>query len=238
MSQLDDTEKRLGEERAVRKQLEDGQEVKIQEVEASWAAVLEEKTSNWEAKERSIEEKVENQDRLLKEIKASYEVSQRLKQDDEGTNDASRNSAAAAELEIVSSDLEKTSLRLAEMEARNEQLRMELAQAASQTRAGQQSLDDDPSYMRLQSENSSLMRKLEGMRFDKEAEMHNLEGKLRQVERHSQKLAFEKDELRGKLDKWADYDDLKRELEAIKVSRASLLISCSASRLIATVLVN
>ena len=41
-------------------------------MESSWAAVLEEKKDNWEAKEKLLEEKVENQDRLLKEIKASY----------------------------------------------------------------------------------------------------------------------------------------------------------------------
>jgi homeobox protein cut-like len=98
----------------------------VKEIEASWTAVVEEKQENWEAKERSLEEKVENQERLLREIKASYEVSQRLgRAEDVDTGDF-RTSATAAELEIVSSDLERTSLRLAEMETRNEQLELNL----------------------------------------------------------------------------------------------------------------
>lgn len=217
-SQLEESEKRLQEERSLRRKSEDEQDKKIKEVEASWNAVLAEKTSNWEAKEKSYEEKAENNERLLKEIKASYEVSQRLDSQDGG--DAQRSAATAAELEIVAADLEKTSLRLAEVEARNEQLRLELAQAASHFQSEQKNrpVEEDPEYLRLQSENASLLRKLESARFDKEAEKNTVEGKLRQIERVSARLTAERDELRTKLEKYADYEDIRRELEVIKVS--------------------
>ncbi|KAH1463175.1 hypothetical protein KXX58_007246 [Aspergillus fumigatus] len=215
-TQLEDTEKRLQEERAARKNLEDSQETKIKEIESSWSAVLAEKSNNWAAKEKSLEEKVENQDRLLKEIKASYEVSQRLGQENDGS-DASQHGATAAELELVSADLEKTTLRLAEVEARNEQLRLELAQAVSHSQATQPtSVEDDPAYLRLQSENSSLLRKLDAARFDRESERHSWESKLSQLERQSSKVAAERDELRSRLEKTADYEDIRRELEMIK----------------------
>lgn len=215
-SQLEESEKKLEEERALRRTLEENQETRIKEVEASWTAVLAEKSNNWEAKEKSFEEKAENHERLLKEIKASYEVSQRLDRND---SDVSRSAATAAELEIVISDLEKTSLRLAEVEARNEQLRLELAQAVSHPQPGnaQRTLEDDPAYLRLQSENASLLRKLDSARFDKDAERHSWEGKLRQSDRLNSKLTTERDELRSKLDKFADYDDIHRELEVMKV---------------------
>ncbi|EYE99094.1 CCAAT displacement transcription factor COY1 [Aspergillus ruber CBS 135680] len=213
-SQLDNTEKRLQEERAARKKLEENQDARIKEIESSWSAVLTEKTNNWAAKEKSLEEKVENQEHLLKEVKASYEVSQRLDQDDGG--DASRNGATAAELELVSTDLEKTSLRLAEVEARNEQLRLELAQAVSHPQPEQMSVEDDPSYLRLQSENSSLLRKLDAARFDRDSERHSWETKVSQSERQSSKAAAEKEELRSRLEKMADYEDIRRELEMIK----------------------
>ncbi|EZF33576.1 hypothetical protein TMEN_3533 [Trichophyton mentagrophytes] len=215
--QLEETEKRLAEERATRLKLEENQDKKIQEVEASWKAALAEKTSNWEAKEKAFEEKAENHDRLLKELKASYEVSQRLDRS-ENTEGDTRSAATAAELEIVASDLERTSIRLAEVEARNEQLSLELAQAASQSQSEQSSrpVEEDPQYLRLQTENSSLMRKLEAARFDKDAEKNTWEGKLRQCERTSSKITRERDELREKLTKFADYDDIKRELEVIK----------------------
>ena len=215
-SQLEDTEKRLQEERDARRKLEENQESKIKEIESSWEAVLSEKTNNWAAKEKSLEEKVENQERLLKEVKASYEVSQRLGQEDE--QDSSRNGATAAELELVSADLEKTNLRLAEVEARNEQLRLELAQAVSHSQSDQKtSVEDDPAYLRLQSENSSLLRKLDAARFDKDSDRHSWESKLLQSERQSSKVTAERDELRSRLEKFADYEDMRRELEMIKV---------------------
>ncbi|CRG89418.1 Protein CASP [Talaromyces islandicus] len=213
-SQLEQTEKRLEEESTARRNLEDTLDSKTKEIEASWDAVLSEKTNNWEAKEKSLEEKIENQDRLLKELKASLEVSQRLDKGEEV--DTSLNAATAAELEIVTSDLEKTSLRLAEVEARNEQMRLELAQAASHSHAEQKSIDDDPAYLRLQSENSSLLRKLDAARFDRDTERHNWESKTRQNEREAAKVLAEKEELRSKLDKYADYEEIKRELEVIK----------------------
>ncbi|PYI23080.1 hypothetical protein BO99DRAFT_223504 [Aspergillus violaceofuscus CBS 115571] len=215
-SQLEVTEKRLEEERTARKKLEEGQETKIKEVEESWSAVLSEKTNNWTAKEKSLEEKVEHQERLVKELKASYEVSQRLGQDgDDG--EGVQHGASAAELELVSAELEKTSLRLAEIEARNEQLRLELAQAVSHSQAEQAaSVEDDPAYLRLQSENSSLLRKLDAARFDRESERHTWESKYSQAERQIKNATAEKEELRSRLEKVADYEDIRRELEMIK----------------------
>lgn len=215
--QQDETEKRLQEERAARRTLEENQESRAKEIEASWEAVLTEKTNNWAAKEKSLEEKVANQDRLIKELKASYEVSQRLGEGEGhgGDHDGSRGGATAAELELVSADLEKTSLRLADVEARNEQMRLELAQAASHS-SGPISVQDDPDYLRLQSENSSLLRKLDAARFDKESEKHTWEAKLLQSERTASKAALEREELRVRLAKVADYDEIRRELEMIR----------------------
>ncbi|KAL2847883.1 golgi membrane protein [Aspergillus pseudodeflectus] len=212
-SQLEETEHRLQEERAARKKLEENQDSKIKEIETSWSGVLSEKTNNWTAKEKSLEEKVENQERLIKELKASYEVSQRLGQNEEGSQ---QQGASAAELELVSAELEKTSLRLTEMEARNEQLALELAQAVSHAKEEQTSIDDDPAYLRLQSENSSLLRKLDAARFDRESERHTWEAKFLQSERQCTKVTAEKEELKNRLEKVADYEDIRRELEMIK----------------------
>ncbi|KAJ4291965.1 hypothetical protein N0V90_009863 [Kalmusia sp. IMI 367209] len=214
-TQLEDTEKKLEEERTARKALEDTRDSKIKEVEASWSAVLSEKQDNWESKEKSLEEKVESQDRLLKELKASYEVSQRLGKGDEAEGDSGRG-ATAAELEIVSSELERTSHRLAEVEARNEQLRLELAQSASAQATQQVAVEDDPAFLRLQSENSSLLRKLETARFEKDSDRTRLETEARSLEREIKNLKGEKEALREKVHKWSDYDNVKQELEVLK----------------------
>ncbi|KAH8595802.1 Golgi membrane protein-like protein [Bisporella sp. PMI_857] len=215
-SQLEETEAKLEAERTARRTVEEGLETKVKEVEGSWAAVLEEKKDNWEAKEKLLEDKVENQDRLLNEIKASYEVTQRLGQSENG-QDSGRGHVTSAELEMVHSDLERTSTRLAEVEARNEQLRIELAQSASQL-PNQPALvlEDDPGYMRIRSENSSLLRKLDAARVERDARKRELDSKLRSLEREIGLLKDERDTLKTKVQKWSDYEDVKQELEVLK----------------------
>ncbi|USP80312.1 hypothetical protein yc1106_07586 [Curvularia clavata] len=212
-TQLDESDKKLEEERNARKALEDSRDSKIKEVEASWSAVLSEKQDNWESKEKALEEKVENQDRLLKELKASYEVSQRLGQGEAAEEEG--RGATAAELEIVSSELERTSHRLAEITARNEQLRLELAQSASAP-AQQVAIEDDAAFLRLRSENSSLLRKLENARFEKDSDRTRLETEMRALEREIKSLKSEKEALREKVQKWSDYENVKQELEVLK----------------------
>lgn len=215
-SQLDDTESRLQTECDAKRRLEETLETKVKEVETSWTAVLEEKQDNWAAKEKALEDKIENQDRLLNEIKASYEVNQRLGKPDDAA-EGQRGYATSAELEMVHSDLERTSARLAEVEARNEQLRIELAQAKSHVQApASTSLEDDPSFMRMRSENSSLIRKLDATRVEKEGLKRDLDTKLRGLEREVGLLKEERDVLKVKIQKWSDYDDVKQELEVLK----------------------
>ena len=214
-TQLEETESRLESERIARKSLEEGLEAKVKDVETSWAAVLEEKKDNWEAKEKLLEDKVDNQDRLLNEIKASYEVTQRLGESENA--DDSRGNVTSAELEMVNSDLERTSVRLAEVEARNEQLRIELAQSASQVPSQTALvLEDDPGYMRMRSENSSLLRKVDAARVERDARKRELDGKFRSLEREVGMLKEERDALKSKVQKWGDYEDMKQELEVLK----------------------
>ncbi|KAI1853546.1 hypothetical protein JX266_001530 [Neoarthrinium moseri] len=215
-SQLEETESKLQSESTTRKELEANLETRVKEVESSWTAVLEEKTDNWEAKEKALEEKVENQERLMTEIKASYEVNQRLKGTGDADSEPHGGHVTSAELEMVNADLERTSTRLAEIEARNEQLRLELAQSKSQVSTQAPSLDDDPGYMRMRSENSSLIRKLDTARVEKEAFKRNIDAKLRGLEREVGLLKEERDGLKTKVQQWHDYDDVKQELEVLK----------------------
>ncbi|KAI1462444.1 CASP C terminal-domain-containing protein [Annulohypoxylon moriforme] len=215
-SQLEETESRLQSESANRKQLENNLETKVKEVEASWTAVVDEKKDNWEAKEKALEEKIESQDRLINEIKASYEVNQRLKGSEDADVEGRHGHVTSAELEMVNSDLERTSARLAEVEARNEQLRLELAQSKSQVPAQAPVLEDDPGYIRMRSENSSLIRKLDSARVEKEAFKRDIDTRLRGLEREVGLLKEERDGLKTKVQKWNDYDDIKQELEVLK----------------------
>ena len=215
---LELAESQVQQERTSRKELEESRDSKSKEIEQSWQAVFDEKQDNWEAREKALEEKLENQERLFAEIKASYEVSQRLGQS-QGDGQSTQAAASAAELELVNSDLERTSQRLAEVEARNEQLLRELAQASSNT-PKKTNIEDDPAFTRLRSENSSLLRKLDAAKIDKDSETRKIDGQRKVLERDIQALHQEKEELREKLLQWRDYPELKRELEVFKVLHA------------------
>ncbi|KAH9822006.1 protein CASP-like [Teratosphaeria destructans] len=222
-SQLDDAEQQLQEERGRRESFAAAQDAKIKEVEDSWAAVLKEKEDNWAAKERGWEEKAEGQERLLKELKASYEVSQRLEKS--GEEDAGRSVASQAELDIVTSELDRANVRLAELESRNEQLRLELAQSAGQAHSSGRStaVEDDPAYLRLRTENQSLLRRWESARYDRESEKKAIEGRVRGLEREINALKADRDALRSKVHKWSDYDEVKRELDMLRAIEFSTL---------------
>lgn len=215
-NQLDNAERQLEEERAARKNLEESRESRLKEVENHWKAVVEEKKDNWESRERSLEEKVENQDRLLNELKASYEVAQRLGKTGESENESPQISVSAAELELVSSDLDRTSQRLAEVEARNEQLRIELAEASSNDHR-KPTKDEDSASARLRSENSSLLRKLEASKMERDSELRKQESRIRNLEKDIKSLLQDREDLRSKVHSWRDYPEVKRELEMFKV---------------------
>ncbi|KZF24115.1 homeobox protein cut-like protein [Xylona heveae TC161] len=212
--QVESAESRLNDERDARKSLELVWESKVKEVEASWAAVLDEKRDNWNSRERALEEKVETQERLLKEVKASFEVSQRLDRTGNGSGPVSLGNTT--ELEMISSELERTSVRLAEIEARNEQLRLELAQATSQAKSSDITIEDDPAFLRIQSENSSLLRKLDVLRFEHDSEIRQMGGRLLSMEKAIGALSDDNEKLQREAGRYSDYADIKRELEVLK----------------------
>ncbi|KAB8976007.1 hypothetical protein FH972_026885 [Carpinus fangiana] len=214
--QLEALEKQLNEERSARQQAEENRDVKVRQVEESWSAVLTEKEDNWAARERSLEERTENQERLLKELKASYEVSQRMDRGQESETQ-SVNGTSAAELEMMHSDLDRANARLADVEARNEQLRLQLAQSATQSGARQSAqVEDDPSYIRLRSENSSLLRKIDSTKFERDSERREVDTTLRGLRRDLSVIKEDNDKLKAKVQKWSDYEDVKTELEVLK----------------------
>lgn len=215
-TQLDDAEKQLEKERTSRQTAQDSQTAKISEVEKSWTAVLAEKEGNWQSREQALEDKVQNQDRLLRELKASYEVTQRLERAEGEDNGSTATAASAAEMDILNSELERANLRLSELESRNEQMRLDLAQSNTST-AASEPIEEQPAFLRLRSENTSLMRKLDSVRYEKDSEQGRLEMKMRGLERELGVLNSDCDGLRDKVKKWSDYEDLKQELDMIKV---------------------
>lgn len=241
-AQLEATESQLEQERSARQSSQSSQDSKIKEVEASWNAVLKEKQDNWDAREKSLEEKVDNQDRLLKELKASYDVAQRLGKAEDDTSN-SVHGASQQELDLVNQELEKANLRLSELQGRNEQLRLELAQSTANQSSSRTavSVEDDPAFLRLRSENSQLLRKLDAQRYEKDSEKTKWDSNIRSLERELESLKQDRESIKRKLDKCSDYDEVKQELDMLKVccktcrmQKASLTRTSQSSLLQAT----
>ncbi|EWC44435.1 hypothetical protein DRE_06803 [Drechslerella stenobrocha 248] len=193
----------------------------LEKAEEGFQAVLEERSTNWEAKERSLLDKIEHQERVLKEQKASYEASLRMGKVSEGADDGMGGGASLAELEILSSDLERTSMRLTEMEHRNEQLRAQLAQAlAAQNNPPGKSQEEqeelDTEVQRLETANSNLLKKIDSLKADTEVKLRDQERKERALEREVDMIKKERTVLKDKVKAWSDYDEVKRELEVLK----------------------
>jgi len=77
-------------------------------------------------------------------------------------------------------------------------------------------LEDEPAFMRMRSENSSLLRKVDAARVERDAKKRELDAKLRSLEREITMLKEERDTLKVKVQKWSDYEDVKQELEVLK----------------------
>lgn len=231
-SQVSHLETRLEEQKREQEQKDKDKAEEQSKSEGILRGVLDEKTRNWEAKEKGFLEKISDLEGLVREVKASYEVAQRMgrhgdssaKDGKDGTEDRVGNHLA--ELEIVSRDLERTNLRLAEVEARNEQLRQELANATASSTDGNQTTkesqqsdedDEDPQMIRLQNENSALMKKLELAKAQSEDDKREWDRKIKTLERSVEEVKADKDTLKAKVERWRDYEEVKRELEILKV---------------------
>jgi homeobox protein cut-like len=192
--------------------------------EEVWRGVLDEKSRNWEGKEKALLEKLEHQEVVLKEIRASYEVVQRMGPTSAAAEEDLLGKERSAELEILTRDLERTTLRLAEVEGRNEQLRLELEKASSYDTTGQalsqgndaEEEDKESTILRLQHENANLLRKFNNAKAEVETTVKECERKTRSLERMVDGLENDKAVLKGKVCKWSDYEDVRRELEILK----------------------
>lgn len=224
-SQISNLEASMAAKNKELERLKHEREEDIKKQEEVWRGVIDEKTRNWDGKEKALNEKLGHQESVLKEIKASYEVSQRMGPRSAGGEEDGLARERMAEFEILSRDLERTTLRLAEVEGRNEQLRLELANA--QSGSGHTATNDkveveeDPIIARLQGENSTLLKRVENVKTEAGNEKKEWERKARGLERTVEGLLKDKDTLKEKMSKWGDYEEVRRELEILKVCNIS-----------------
>jgi len=128
-------------------------------------------------------------------------------------------------MDILVSDLERSNLRIAEVERRNGQLRAEIAalQSGKGTGAEDRANKLELSFRNLELEYDVLAQKLEQIQATQTAEKESLEKKVKNLEKDISRRQEEADGLRTKLRSLDDYDEIKRELEILKVQDVDCL---------------
>lgn len=125
-----------------------------------------------------------------------------------------------AELDIVVADLERSNLRIAEVERRNGELRTEIAalQSGKGTAAEQRANKLETSVRSLELEYDTVVQRLEHMQEEIKSEREGVQKRTKNLELEVSRQQEEASALKSKLRSLDDYDEIKRELEILKVN--------------------
>lgn len=121
-------------------------------------------------------------------------------------------------MDIVVADLERSHLRIAEVERRNGELRSEIAalQSGKGTNAEERANKVEMNLRTLELEYDAIAQKLEHLQDAAKVDIDGLEKKIKGLEKEVLRRQEEMNELKNKLRSFDDYDEIKRELEILR----------------------
>lgn len=192
---------------------------KILQKENELNATYDERMRNYEEREQDLVRQVSLYKTQLRDLRLSNETSQAKLLDVSSRADQDLVSRLA-EADMVLADLERANNRVAAVEGRNETLRAEIEALRAEGESGTivSSLQDRVSE--LESANADLTARLataQSQLTTAHAQLTQRDTELiRQAQRERDELAEETAGLRQKLAAYADYDEIKRELEIMK----------------------
>ena len=137
-------------------------------------------------------------------------------------------------MDIVVADLERSNLRIAEVERRNGELRSEIAalQSGKGTSAEERANKLESNFHTLELEYDDLAHRLEQLQEEHKLEKEALDKRLKSLEKDVGRRQEEADGLKMKLRSLDDYDEIKRELEILKVRLSYFPIERAAHRVL------
>ncbi|KAL4074255.1 CASP C terminal-domain-containing protein [Scleroderma yunnanense] len=192
---------------------------KVSQKENELNATYDERMRNYEEREQDLIRQVSLYKTQLRDLRLSNETNQARLLDASSKADQDLVSRLA-EADMVLADLERANSRVAVVEGRNEVLRAEIEtlRAESESSAIVSSLQERLSI--IESDNADLTARLattQSQLATTQAQLSKREGELaRREERERSELVEEVTTLRKKLTAYADYDEVKRELEIMK----------------------
>lgn len=182
-------------------------------------AVIDEKQSNWEIKQSNFEKEINNLKNKIEELRTSKEVTElqlNSQQEQTGDNDTNVSASVLAELEFVSRDSETAKKRVIELEKRNETLRRELSKFQNDVERENIKEEFNKKISELEGENALLVANLNQTRNSLDSMLKQSNGKSDSLNREITQLNVEVKNLKTRLDKTNDYDEIKHELHLLR----------------------
>ncbi|KAI8385605.1 CASP C terminal-domain-containing protein [Blakeslea trispora] len=115
-----------------------------------------------------------------------------------------------AELDMVTMDLERAHGRIAHLEKKNEDLKQEIAQLSGSQHDSKHENDQH------NAEINKLIKDIETYKGLYQTTEARLTKKIKELNNETQALSEERDNLKKKMKKYEDYDEIKRELQIMK----------------------
>jgi homeobox protein cut-like len=216
----------------------------VAQKETEMMALIDEKERNWAEREQVYQRQIVESRDMVKDLKVSQELaSARLNEQDQkfGRSQVVHYLIVdegvvgrLAELDIVVADLERSSLRIAEVERRNGELRTEIAalQSGKGTGAEDRANKLEMNFRTVELEYDAVAQKLEHVQEERRVDKETFEKRIKNMEREAGRRQEEADALKLKLRSLNDYDEIKRELEILKAYRLGELKLTSAYRIL------
>ncbi|TBU33882.1 CASP C terminal-domain-containing protein [Dichomitus squalens] len=188
---------------------------KVTQKENELNATYDEKMRNYEEREQDLQRQLALTKNQLRDLRSSHESNQAKLLDHTQRQDQEV-VAKLAELDMMVADLEHANSRIATVERRNELLRAEIEAMKSGHEGTARITEYETKIADLETETDRLSQALEAQKAAAEEAQSAASKKIDELGREIQKKAAEVDQYKAKLKQYADYDEIKRELEIMK----------------------
>lgn len=180
-------------------------------------AILEEKENNWSVKEKQFENKLLTAQKQIEELRAFKEVSElQLDNQNRNVNNQETSASVLAELDMVRRDAELAKKRIFDLEKRNEDLRREISKSKNDNDADMVRNECDKKVKEVESENVLLVASLDQVRKRLTESSKGYETKIESINRENSQMNQEIKNLKSKLSKASDYEEIKQELHLLR----------------------
>ncbi|KAN0064650.1 hypothetical protein ACQY0O_002280 [Thecaphora frezii] len=204
----------------------------VHELEASFEerlaqridAVEKEVSAKWDERLRNLQEREKD---LTQSLHLAHQQLQELKSKDESATaqllqqgqqvDERETRGKLAEMELLTRDLERAQSRVENVERRNEQLRAEIESIKSGRDENDRIDAMAKELMQKEARISQLQALIESERRQLQSNQHEAARAVEEKARLQRDREAEVESLRAKLARCADYDEIKRELEIVKM---------------------